>query len=183
MGPQLHYLPSVPASLVFLVFLWVLGVLLSQAHPLDPFHLSAPTFQEILGNPFLLWDPSPPFHLWIPFLLWIRGSPWSPLVLLTLASPSYPGHLFHPWVLQGLASQWALACLEHLGGQVYPSFLAGQVLPFLPLVLSCQEALVDPGGRGAQGSRVSFAGMGTVRSRVLGGDSSCLGREADCGLF
>lgn len=74
-GPLLHYLPSAPACLVFLVFLWVPCVLLSQAHPLDPFHLSAPAFQEILGSPFLLWDPSHPFHLWIPFPLWIQGSP------------------------------------------------------------------------------------------------------------
>lgn len=50
-GPLLHYLPSAPACLVFLVFPWVPCVLLSQAHPLDPFHLSAPTFQEIPGNP------------------------------------------------------------------------------------------------------------------------------------
>lgn len=182
-GPQLHYHPSVPAFLVFLVFRWVLDVLLSQIHPWGPFHLSAPTFQEILGNPFHLWGPSHPFHLWIPFLLWIQGSPWSPLVLLTLASPSDPGHLFHPWVLQDLASQWAQACPEHLGGQVYPSFLAGQILPFLPWVLSCQEAPVDPGGQGAQGSRASPAGMGTVKSRVPRGDSSCLGREVDFGLL
>lgn len=166
--PQLHYLPSAPACLVFLVFLWVPGVLLSQAHPLDPFHLSAPTFQEIPGNPFLLWDPSHPFHLWIPFPLWIQGSPWSPLVLLTLASPSYPGHLFHPWVLRGQASRQAQACQEHPGGQVFPSFLVGQAPPFLPLVLSCQEAPVDPGGREAQGSQVTLARKGTARSRVPG---------------
>lgn len=149
-GLSRRYLLSAPACLVSLVCLWAPGGRRAQARPSAPFLLSAPTFQEILGNPSLLWDPSHPFHLWIPFPLWIQGSPWSPLVLLTLASPSDPGHLFHPWGLQGQASQQAQACQELLGGRVCPSFLVDQAPPSLPLVQSCQEARVGPGGPEAQ---------------------------------